>query len=127
MFWKREAGNKGEELAVQFLKRKKLKIIERSYQVKAGEIDIIAKERQTYCFIEVKSRSSDKFGKAIEAIDHKKRIRITRAALWYLQSKHLTESPCRFDVVAIQYPEDGQPPEIQWIQNAFEMDERYRY
>lgn len=127
MFWKREAGNKGEDLAVRFLKKKGLKIVERSYSVKAGEIDVIAKERQTYCFIEVKSRSSDKFGKAIEAVDHKKKTRITRAALWYLQSKHLTESPCRFDVVAIQYPEDRHPPEIQWIQSAFEMDERYRY
>lgn len=127
MFWKREAGNQGEELAVQFLKKKRIKILSRSYQVKAGEIDIIAKDRQTYCFIEVKSRTSHKFGAALEAIDRKKKTRITRAALWYLQSHRLTDHPCRFDVVTIQYPEDGQPPEIQWLQNAFEMEERYRY
>ena len=125
MFWKREVGNRGEELAVQFLKRKGIKIIERSYRVKAGEIDVIAKDRQTYCFIEVKSRSTDKFGTALEAVDSKKKKRMTRAALWYLQSRRLTESPCRFDVVAIQ--QDGaEKPKIEWVQNAFEMEERYR-
>lgn len=126
MFWKREAGNKGEDLAVQFLKRKGIKIIDRSYRVKAGEIDIIAKDRQTYCFIEVKSRSGDKFGTALEAVDRKKKERMTRAALWYLQSHRLTEHPCRFDVVAIQ-SDGAEEPKIEWLQNAFEMDERYRY
>lgn len=126
MFWKREIGDEGEELAIQFLKKKRLKIIGRSYQIKAGEIDIIAKDRQTYCFIEVKSRSSDKFGTALEAIDHKKKTRITRAALWYLQSHRLTEHPCRFDVVAIQ-SDGAEEPKIKWLQNAFELDERYRY
>lgn len=126
MFWKREAGNKGEEFAVGFLKKKGLKIIKRSYQVKAGEIDIIAKDHETYCFVEVKSRASGKFGTALEAIDHKKRTRITRAALWYLQSHYLTGNLCRFDVIAIQY-DDADEPKIEWVQNAFEIEGRYRY
>ncbi len=125
MFWKREAGNRGEELAVQFLKKKGIKIIERSYRVKAGEIDVIAKDHQTYCFMEVKSRGSEKFGTALEAVDWKKKKRMTRAALWYLQAHRLTETPCRFDVVAIQY-DSAEKPKIEWIKNAFEIEERYR-
>ena len=126
MFWKRKLGNEGEKLAIHFLKKKGLEILEHSYSNKVGEVDIIARNREHLYFIEVKSRKSKRFGPPTEAVDVKKQYQISKAALWYLQSKRLTSTPCRFDVIAIEYDENDKP-QIEWIQNAFELNERYRY
>ena len=126
MFWKREIGNKGERLAVQFLKRRGLRVLEHSYRTKAGEIDIVTQDQESLCFVEVKVRKNRRFGTPAEAVDDRKQQQISKAALWYLQSKKLTDVPCRFDVIAIEYDEN-EKPQIQWIKNAFELSVRYRY
>jgi putative endonuclease len=111
-------GEKGEGLAVKFLKKKGYKIVERNYRTPLGEIDIIAYDGETLAFIEVKTRESISYGQPYEAVNFFKRRKISHVALLYL--KKLKEvPPCRFDVVSIHY-KDGKP-ELELIKDAFEV------
>ena len=110
---KKTFGAIGEELAAQYLKKKKYQILDRNFSNKLGEIDIIAKQNDVIIFIEVKSRSSSKFGLPREAVTVYKRNKIRRIALVYLKQKRMLNSPCRFDVI-----EDFNG-EIRHIENCF--------
>lgn len=98
---KRDLGTKGEELAVKYLKGKGFKIIEKNFRAPFGEIDIIAEDRDTLVFIEVKTRTDDSFGLPFEAVDARKRERMRRIALLYLKNLG-KERPARFDVISIE-------------------------
>ncbi len=112
-------GSKGEDLAVQYLKKKGFKVIERNYHCPAGEIDLIAREKNTLVFVEIKARSSSDFGLPQEAVDRFKQRKMIEAARTYLAERHLTEDiPARFDVVAIQLTPTG--PDIELIKDAFQ-------
>ncbi|MCM8780042.1 MAG: YraN family protein [Candidatus Omnitrophica bacterium] len=110
----------GEELAVEFLKKKDYKILERNFRTILGELDIIAKDKETICFIEVKTRSSDKFGLPQESIDRLKQRKLSQAAMIYLKDRNLLQKPARFDVVSVLNPQ--QDLKIDLIQNAFEIN-----
>ncbi|MBO4834524.1 MAG: YraN family protein [Lachnospiraceae bacterium] len=111
---KRALGGRQEDLACRFLEQQGILILERNYRVKIGEIDIIAKEGNEICFIEVKYRASRKYGGASYAISHQKQEKIRRVAQWYISSHHLGNNVFfRFDAVLI----DGD--EIQYIRNAW--------
>jgi putative endonuclease len=111
-------GQKGEGLAANFLRRKGYKIIAQNYKTSIGEIDIIARDRETLVFIEVKTRESLQYGQPFEAVNRHKKRKIANVATLYL--KRLAEiPPCRFDVVSIYY-EYGRP-ECELIQDAFEI------
>jgi putative endonuclease len=112
-------GSKGEDLAVQYLKRKGFKVIERNYHCSAGEIDLIAREGKTLVFVEIKARSSSEFGLPQDAVDRFKQRKMIEAARYYLAERHLTEDiPARFDVVAIHLKPAG--PQIELIKDAFQ-------
>jgi putative endonuclease len=111
-------GEKGEGLAVKFLKKKGYKIIERNYRTPVGEIDIIAIDGETLSFIEVKTRESIAYGLPFEAVNFFKRRKISNVALLYLK-KFKKVPPCRFDVVSIHYKEGK--PELELIMDAFEV------
>lgn len=97
---KRRLGKDGEELAVQFLKDKGYRILEKNYRFGKGEIDIIAKDRDTVIFIEVKSRRSSDFGSPEEAVDFRKQRQLSKLALAWLQKNRLfNRVNCRFDVM----------------------------
>lgn len=102
----RAQGRVGEEEAVAWLRRQGYDIVERNFSTKAGEIDVIAREGDTLCFIEIKARSSRTYGPAIEAISRKKQRRLARAAAFYLLG-HPTNSPCRFDVLGMDLGSDS--------------------
>ncbi len=114
-------GEKGEELAVKFLKKQGYKIIRQNYRTPIGEIDIIAKDGETLVFIEVKTRESIEYGMPFEAINRLKKRKIANVALLYLK-KFKEMPPCRFDVVSIYY-EKGKP-EFELIKDAFEVSTR---
>lgn len=118
-------GKSGEENAVSFLKENGYKILARNYKTKLGEIDIIAVDKDTYCFIEVKTRHSDKFGLPSEAISSIKQRQISKAALNFLKENKLLDKKARFDVVSIIYQKDA--PRLDLIKNAFELDENFTY
>ena len=103
-----------ETQAAVFLEKQGYQILERNFRCPAGEIDLIAKEGEYLCFVEVKYRSERETGTPEEAVDAKKQKRISRAALFYLMKQGLGDTtPCRFDVVGIR------PEGIRVTKNAF--------
>lgn len=115
---KKGLGDAGEKLAEKYLKSLGFKIIRKNYSSPFGEIDIIAREKDTLVFVEVKSRNEGLEGSAEYAVDSKKRYRITRTALYYLNENKLGEIDCRFDVVIVHFPERGRA-RVSLIKNAF--------
>jgi putative endonuclease len=112
-------GEKGESLAAWYLRKKGYKIIEQNYRSHLGEIDIIAKEKQTIVFVEVKSRRSVRYGSPKFAVTPKKQRKISMVALYYLKTTRQTDVKARFDVVAITANRDA--PQIEIVKNAFEL------
>jgi len=118
-------GRSGEEAAANFLKKNGYKILARNYKSRLGEIDIIAKDKDTLAFIEVKTRLSDKFGLPQEAVMKSKQRQISKAALSFLKEKNLLHEKARFDVVSVEYSQDK--PKLDLIKNAFELDKSFTY
>ena len=106
-------GKVGENIAVEYLKKKKYKINEVNYKNKLGEIDIIASYKKTLIFIEVKRRSTLKYGRPSEAVDKRKQEKIRNIAQLYLIKNKINEVDCRFDVIEVI------DNEIHYIENAF--------
>ncbi|MDE5756056.1 MAG: YraN family protein, partial [Clostridia bacterium] len=97
----RRPGIDGENIAVDYLKKQGYIILERNFSTKVGEIDIIAQDKDTIVFVEVKARENTKFGQPIESITPQKVRHIIRTAQWYITAKHKYNYPCRFDVIEI--------------------------
>jgi len=116
---KKELGKKGEEVAIRFLKKNGYRVIGRNYVCKMGEMDIIAKEKDTLVFIEVKTRTSTTFGLPQLAVNPKKQLQISKVALNFLKEKKLEDAKARFDVVAILMGVRGE--EIELIKDAFDL------
>lgn len=121
-----DSGKRGELLAISYLKKLGYKIVAKNYKTNLGEIDLIARDRDTVCFIEVRSKNSPDFGLAEETITGKKKTQISKAALGYIKRFGLEDYSCRFDVVCIQNVNTSEP-EIKLIKNAFELADRYSY
>lgn len=98
---KRASGTAGETAACEALMRDGMTVLERNFRRPTGEIDIIAKDRRTIVFVEVKKRSSLRFGRPAEAVDKAKQLHILRTAMLYLAEKGLDDAPVRFDVVEV--------------------------
>ena len=111
---RRAIGSQGEADARAFLTRKGVKVLETNYRRPTGEIDIIARQGKTLLFVEVKRRSSLRYGRPAEAVDRQKQSHILRTAQLYLQENRLTDVPVRFDVIEVL------PGQIRHIENAFD-------
>lgn len=109
-------GKEKEEIACKYLISKGYTILHRNFRSKFGEIDIVAKDKDTIVFVEVRSKASDRFGTPQESIRKKKVDRITKTAQFYISNFSLSEENFRFDVISIL--EDR----LEHIQNAFCMD-----
>lgn len=116
---KKELGKKGEEMAIQFLKKNGYRILGRNYVCKMGEMDIIAREKDTLVFIEVKTRTSTTFGPPQLAVNPSKQMQLSKVALNFLKEKQLEDARARFDVVAILLKAKGE--EIELIKDAFDL------
>ncbi len=113
-----DLGKKGEKIARNFLRRQGYRMRAINYSCPHGEIDIIAQDRKTIAFVEVRTLSSGKYGSPFEALSREKRRHVTRAARHYLHRYRLEDQDWRFDFVGIILPENG-PPEIELIKDAF--------
>jgi putative endonuclease len=110
----RAVGTQFEEKAAEYLRKNDYHILEKNFRCKIGEIDLIAKNEDYLCFIEVKYRSDTAKGFPAEAITPNKIKRITRTAQYYMLLHKLPQdTPCRFDAVVIL------ESEITLIKNAF--------
>ncbi|TWU43453.1 hypothetical protein Q31b_24940 [Novipirellula aureliae] len=116
-------GKRGEQAAARYLRQNGLLVLAESESDRAGEIDIIAVEpkKRLLVFVEVKTLATTKPGHPADRVDEMKQGRITRAALRYLKRKNLVGSACRFDVIAIWWPNEWEGPrKIEHYESAFE-------
>ncbi len=123
-----DPGRAGETLAARFLKRRGLKILARNYRCPAGEADLIALDRttrktdraETICFVEVKTRRTDKYTTPASAVDADKQGRLVNVARYYLAHHPAEGYNVRFDVLCVVYDPDGkQRARIDYIPRAF--------
>lgn len=112
-----ETGRLGEEIALKLLENKAYIIHELNWRFRHKEIDIIAQEGEELVFVEVKTRRSQAYGTALQAIDVSKQRNMIQAANYYIQSKQLPYRT-RFDIIAIDF-ETQTDYKIEHIQNAF--------
>ena len=119
----KDLGKKGEVLARKYLQRQGYEIKELNYRCPLGEIDLIARDRDTIAFVEVKTRNSGYEGSGKMAVNKQKQERIAKAALSYLLKKGLRDFNCRFDVVSINYADNKN--KIELIKNAFPLGKRW--
>lgn len=117
---KKSIGNWGENMACKHILDLGYKIIERNYHCRNGEIDIIALDKTTIVFIEVKTRKNNLYGNASEFVDYKKRQKIIYTANYYMMNRPDTDA--RFDIIEVYYYEENEQKHlksINHIENAF--------
>ena len=115
-----DLGKLGEEQAVARLKKEGYRVIARNYRNTFGEIDIIAQDGKTLCFVEVRTRTKDWHGHPFESISSVKQKKIIRAAQGYLTERDIDDIDARFDVVAV-IPDEAGGFTVELIKNAFEV------
>ncbi len=106
-------GEKGEVIAREYLKKQGLTFVEQNYSCRLGEIDLIFKDGNVLVFIEVKTRSSEKYGLPSEAVTPYKQSKIRQVATSYMIEHKCYPCACRFDVVEVL---DGK---VTYLRNAF--------
>ena len=115
-------GRRAEDLALQFLKDRGLRLIARNYRCRVGEVDLVMTQAGIVVFVEVRSRASSAFVSPKETVDWRKRQRLARVAAWFLRSRRdLAGLPVRFDVVSVTTP--NYNARLEWIRNAFQVDD----
>lgn len=107
-------GRQAETLAADYLRARGLRLLERNYRCRLGEIDLVLADGPVLVFAEVRLRRSPGYGGAAASITAAKRQRIVRAARHYLSGR--PEPACRFDVVLL---DSLAPDRIEWIKDAF--------
>jgi len=122
---KSSKGQQAENIACDYLKKNGLKLIDRNFYSRYGEIDIIMQHKNTLVFVEVRYRKNADFGGAKASITTSKQSKVRKTALYYMQIKG-REFNSRIDVIAITDTADNKTksknqnePVIEWIQNAF--------
>jgi putative endonuclease len=112
-------GKHAEDLACQYLNQQGLHLLERNFNTRFGEIDLVMRDKDTTVFVEVRYRKHSDIVDPLTSIDSRKQRKLISTAQYYLQRQQgFALSPARFDVIAIT--EQGAQPQIQWIKNAFE-------
>lgn len=116
-FHNQDIGKIGEERACNYLLKECYLILSRNFNTTHGEIDIIARDKEEYVFIEVKTRMSKKFGKPAEAVNKEKIKHIIRASKFYIYVNHLENKYIRYDIIEVYLGEKNYL--INHIKNAF--------
>jgi putative endonuclease len=114
----RESGAQWEKSAELFLCEQGLKLLQRNFSSRLGEIDLIMEDETTIVFVEVKYRKNSQHGSGADAVTFQKQRKISQTAAWYLaRHPHRAEQFCRFDVISIETRHDDQS--VNWIKGAF--------
>lgn len=123
MYQRHEIGRIGEDVAVQYLEEKSYEIVERNFECKQGEIDIIAKDdkQKEIVFIEVKTRTNRNYGEPIEAVTYYKQKHIIKSIEYYLYIKKLEKAFIRIDVIEVYHKRENRY-HVHHIKNAFERE-----
>jgi putative endonuclease len=122
-----DLGRFGERIAALWLRKRGWKILYRNYRAKrGGEVDIVARDRDTLVFVEVKTRSSVAFGNPADAVDEEKQKLVIRGAWDWMRRLGHPDIFYRFDIVEV-IAQDGKPPEVNHIASAFTSADNYYY
>jgi len=113
-------GRKGEAAAARYLEKNGYEIVEYNYSVFGSEVDLIARKDETLCFVEVKTRGTDKYGLPEEFVDERKRRKIIRAAKVFTGRKEYEDFYVRFDIISVLHKIDDV--EINHIEHAFQEE-----
>lgn len=114
-----EIGELGERVAVDFLKAEGRRVLYRNFRApKGGEVDIVARDGKVLSFVEVKTRTSEEFGRPLDAVDREKELLIERGANEWLRLLGTREIPIRYDVVEVILRE-GEVPKMNLVRDAF--------
>lgn len=119
---RRDTGALGEKLAKDFLKKQGYRILETNYCCPEGEIDIVARHKDSLVFVEVRTKKSLEFGSPEESISRTKQERLKAVAARYQQTHNKLPPLWRIDVVAVELNQDGTPSRIELIENAVSGD-----
>ena len=112
-------GRWGERRCERYLKNKGLRTLARNYSCKVGELDLVMVDGDgVLVFVEVRSRADESFGPAETTVTPAKRLRVARAARYFLAVEKIEDRPLRFDVVTLILGRSG-PPQIRHFENAF--------
>ncbi len=114
----RGRGRSAEEAGVAWLETQGFRILSRNVSTRAGEIDVVALDNDTLCFVEIKARASTAYGAAVSAVPAKKQRRLARAAQLFLAAEPYG-GPCRFDVLAMD--RDAAEWRFTLVRDAFEL------
>ena len=118
MYERHETGRIGEDISVKYLEQIGYTIIERNFECNQGEIDIIAKDKNEYVFIEVKTRTGINYGEASEAITRYKKRHLLNSIKYYLYKRNLENEFIRIDVAEVYVK--GENIKINYIKKAIE-------
>ena len=117
---RKRLGETAEAFAANYLKAKGYRILAQNYRCRHGEIDIVALDKFTLVFIEVRAKRSLDFGLPQESVGHRKQKKLREVARYYLATERDKGSICRFDVVAVLYDVENQKVQkLEHIENAF--------
>jgi len=119
-WWRRWFGTRSERAAGRFLKRQGFRLLARNYSCPLGELDLVALDRGTLVFVEVRSTEAADVLRPALSVDRAKQARLTNLALHFLQRHGLLDRPARFDVLAVSWPPNQPEPVIVHYRNAFE-------
>ena len=109
-------GRQAETLAWEYLQSRGLRLLQRNYRSRRGEIDLVLQDQDSLVFVEVRYRREARFGSAAESVDRRKQSKLIACAQHYMQAyPGMARQPCRFDVVSV----DGSGDSIEWIRDAF--------
>lgn len=101
--YNKRLGSFGEALVITYLENLNYKILDKNFNTKFGEIDIVAKDKEEYVFIEVKTRTSKKYGMPVEAVDEKKVNHIGNASKVYIYLNRLENKYIRYDIIEVYF------------------------
>ncbi|MBI2858943.1 MAG: YraN family protein [Chloroflexi bacterium] len=117
-FDRKKLGSLGEQLAAKHLKKNGYRIIERNYHCREGEIDIVARQKNTLVFVEVRTKTGLGYGTPEESVTRAKKQKMAAAAFRYLRTNGNPEAEWRIDLVAVQFDRTGKLTRIEIIENA---------
>ena len=121
MYIKKELGKIGEDIAEKYLLENNYKIIDRNFECRQGEIDIVANDysKNELVFIEVKTRTNKNYGNPSEAVNKNKQKHIYKSAEYYVYKYNLYHRSIRFDIIEININFEEKKIIINQIKNAF--------
>ena len=117
-------GAAGEAEAARFLRRAGYRIVAKNYTCPAGEIDIVARQRDLIVFVEVRTRSTAQHAHPLDSVNHAKRRHVMAAAKHFLREARLSSSEYRFDVIAVVWGAGKRPETVEHHPGAFAESRR---